>query len=109
MLRLKVQEREVRETRIESETAILLIRNESLDEELKAEMEEFTSMRERMASPRKKNKAFHSNMFEKLQRMREKHSVHEQESNTGPDYADPRETGKTRTRKLSTNLHFWAV
>ena len=46
----------------------------SLDEELKVEMEEFTSMSERMAALRKKSKALHSNMVSKLERMREKYA-----------------------------------
>ena len=64
MLRLKVHEREAREARIESETAALFAKIMSLDEELTVEMEEFTSMREKMAELRKKNKAFHSNMID---------------------------------------------
>ena len=54
MLRLKVQEREAIEARIESKTTSLLAKSISLDEELTAEMEEFVSMRERMAALRKK-------------------------------------------------------
>ena len=81
----------------------------SLDEELIAKMEEFNFTRERMASLRKKNKAFHSNMIDKLQGISGKYSNREQEANAGPDYAHPRETGKTPSRKLSTNLHFWAI
>ena len=58
--------------RIESETSTLLAKITSLDEELTVKMEKFTSMRERMAALRKKNKAFHSNMTDKLQKMGEK-------------------------------------
>ena len=47
MLRLKVQEREAIEARIESKTTSLLAKIMSLDKELTVEMEEFTSMRER--------------------------------------------------------------
>ena len=66
MLWLKVQEREAREARIESETAALLSICMSLYEELTMKKEEFTSMRERMVALKKKNKAFHSNIIDKL-------------------------------------------
>ena len=48
-LKLKVQEREARESRIELETIALLDKSVSLDKELTVEMEEFASMREMMA------------------------------------------------------------
>ncbi|TMX02339.1 hypothetical protein EJD97_021943 [Solanum chilense] len=67
MLRLKVQEREARDARIESETTAL----------------------ERMAALRKKNKTFHRNMIDKLWKMGEKYPVYEQGANTGPDNACP--------------------
>ena len=76
MLRLKVQEREAREVRIESETATLLAKSMSLDKEMIVEMEEFTSTIESMAALRKKNKDFYSNMTDKLQKMRLKHPVY---------------------------------
>ena len=66
MLWLKVQKREAREARIDSETNALLAKSMSLDKELTVEMGEFTSMRERMAALRKKNKVFHSNKIYKL-------------------------------------------
>ena len=66
MLQLKVQEREAKEARIESENAALLAKSMSLDEEMTVEMKEFFSMRERMAALRMKNKAFHSNIIDKL-------------------------------------------
>ena len=87
MLWLKVQEREAREARIESETTALLAKSMSLDEEVIVEMEEFASMRETIATLRKKNKAFHSNMIDKHQRMRKKYPIYEQEANSGPDNA----------------------
>ncbi|TMX04916.1 hypothetical protein EJD97_003960 [Solanum chilense] len=102
MLRLKVQEREARESRIESETATLLAKSMSLDEELTVEMEEFASMRERMAALRKKNKAFHSNMIDKLQKMREKCPVYEQGANRGPNKAHP---GATREKDDEEIVH----
>ena len=49
---MKVQEREAREVGIELEIAALLDKSLSLDEEMTVEMEEFTSMRERMAAVR---------------------------------------------------------
>ena len=73
MLLSKVQERKVREARIESKIAALLAISMSLDEELTVEMEEFTSMRESMAALRKKNKAFHKKVIDKLQKMCEKY------------------------------------
>ncbi|XP_015064577.1 uncharacterized protein LOC107009747 [Solanum pennellii] len=94
MLRLNVQEREARESRIESETTTLLAKSMSLDEELTVEMEEFASMIEKMAALRKKNKAFHSNMIDKLQKMQEKCPVYEQGANRGPNNAHPGENGE---------------
>ena len=64
----------------------------SLDEELTVEMEELTSMRERIVALRKKNKAFSSNMTDKLQKMGEKYTVYEQGANNGPDNAHPEVT-----------------
>ena len=87
MLWLKVQEREAREVRIDSETAALLAKSMSFDKELTIEMGEFAYMRERMAALRKKNKAFHSNTIDKLQKRGEKYPVYEQGSNSGPDNA----------------------
>ena len=55
-------------------------------------MKEFTSMRERMAVLRKKNKAFHSNMIDKLKKMHEKHSVYEQRDNSDDNNAHPEAT-----------------
>ena len=57
-------------------------------------MKEFNFTRERMASLRKKNKAFHRNMIDKLQGISGKYSNREQEANAGPDYAHPRATGE---------------
>ena len=94
IFQLKVQEREEREARIESETVGLLSKNVSLDEELTVEMEELASIREMMAALRKKNKAFHSNMIDKLQRMREKYPIYEQEADSGPDNTHLVETGE---------------
>ncbi|TMX04719.1 hypothetical protein EJD97_005310 [Solanum chilense] len=87
MLQLKVQEREARETRIDSETTALLTKSMSPDEELTIEMDEFASMRERMAALKKKNKVFHKNMIDKLRKMGEKYSVSEQGANSGPNNA----------------------
>ncbi|TMW86097.1 hypothetical protein EJD97_021959 [Solanum chilense] len=92
MLQLKVQEREVRDAKIESENAALLAKSMSLDEELTVEMEELTAMRERMSALRKKNKAFHINMIDKLRKMGEKYPVYEQGANSGPDNAHPEVT-----------------
>ena len=78
MLRLKVQEREAREVRIDSETAALLAKSKSFDKELTIEMGEFAYMREKMAALRKKNKAFLSNMIDKLWKMSKKYPVYEQ-------------------------------
>ena len=64
----------------------------SHDEEQTLEMEEFTSMRERMVALRKKNKAFRRNMTDKLQKMGKKYPVYEQGSNNGPDNAHPEAT-----------------
>ncbi|XP_015064647.1 uncharacterized protein LOC107009834 [Solanum pennellii] len=60
----------------------------SLDGELTVEMEEFASMRERMAALRKKNKTFHSNKIDKLWKMGEKYPVYKQGPNIGPDNAN---------------------
>jgi len=89
MLRLKVQEREVREARIELETIALLAKSTWLDDELTVEMEEFASMRQRMVVLRKKNKAFQSNMIDKLWKMGEKYPVYEQGANSFLDNAHP--------------------
>ena len=89
MLRLKVQEREAR---LDSETAALLAKSMSLDKELTVEMEEFASVRERMVALRKKNKAFHSDIIDKLQKMGKKYPVYEQGANSGPDNAHPEVT-----------------
>ncbi|XP_027770126.1 uncharacterized protein LOC107009533 isoform X2 [Solanum pennellii] len=99
-LRLKVQDREAREARIEAETAALLTKSMSLDEELTVEMEEFTSMADRMAALRKQNKAFHSNMIDKLQKMREKHPVFEQGANSYPDNAHPEATEEDNDEEI---------
>ena len=87
LLRLKAQEREAREARIESETTTLLAKSMSLKEELSVEMEKFTSMREMMVALRKKNKAFHNDMIDKLQKMGEKYPAYEQGANSGPHNA----------------------
>ncbi|TMX02568.1 hypothetical protein EJD97_021074, partial [Solanum chilense] len=100
MFRLKVQEREARETRIELEAAALLAKSMSLDEELIVEMEEFTSMRERMASLRKKNKVFHRNMINKLQKIRKKYPVYEQGTNNDLDNAHPEATGEDNEEEI---------
>ncbi|TMW92253.1 hypothetical protein EJD97_013295 [Solanum chilense] len=92
LLRLEVQEREAREARIESETTILLDKIMSLDEEMTVEMEEFASMRERMAGLRKKSKSFHRNMIDKLRKMGEKYPVYKQGANSGPNNAYPKAT-----------------
>ena len=57
------------------ETTALLAKRMSLDEGLILEMEEFASIREMMVALRKKNKAFHSNMIDKLCKMDEKYPV----------------------------------
>ena len=46
-------------------------------------------MRKRMVALRKKNKAFHRNMIDKLQKMRKKFPVYEQGYNSGPDNTNP--------------------
>ncbi|TMW81921.1 hypothetical protein EJD97_007382, partial [Solanum chilense] len=94
MLRFKVHEREPREARIESENAALLSKSMSLDEEMTLEMEEFTSMRKRMAALRKKNKAFHSNMIDKLQKMCKKCPVYEQGTNNDLNNVHPKAIGE---------------
>ena len=104
ILRLKVQEREEREAKIKSETTALLSKNMSLDEELTVKIEEFTSMRERMAALRKNNKAFHSNMIDKLRKMGKKYPVYEQGANSGPNNVHPEAT-ETTMKKSSTSLH----
>ena len=85
MLRLKVQEREAREVRIDSEITALLAKSMSLDNKLTVEMEEYASMRKRMAALRKKNKAFHRDMTNKI--WNKKYAVYEQGANSGPDNA----------------------
>ena len=75
-----------------SETNALLDKNMSLDEELTVEMEEFAFMRERMVALRKKNKAFLSNMFDKLWKMGKKYHIYEQGANSGPENAHPEAT-----------------
>ncbi|TMW99762.1 hypothetical protein EJD97_001995 [Solanum chilense] len=92
MLRFKVQEIKEREARIESETDALLDKSLSLDKELIVEIERFTSMRGRMTTLRKKNKAFHSNMIDKLRKMSKKYPVYEQGAYNGPDNAHPEVT-----------------
>ena len=94
MFQLKVQERAARESRIESEIAALLAQSMSLDEELTVEMEEFVCIREKMVKLRKKNKAFNSNMIDKLHKMREKYTVYGQGANSGPDNTHPGVTGE---------------
>ena len=63
-------------------------------------MEEFSSMRERMTALRKKNKAFHSNMIDKLSKMGEKYPIYEQGANSGPDNAHPEATEKDDDEKI---------
>ena len=92
MLRLRIQEREMREAEIKSNTASLLARNASLDEELTTQMAEFINMKERMSALRKNNKTFHHNMTDKLQKIREKYSIREQEASGGPDDTHPGDT-----------------
>ena len=94
IFQLKVQERKARESSIELKTVALLDKNVSLDEELTMEIKDFASMRERMAIQRKNNKVFHSNMIDKLQRMREKYPIYEQEADSGPDNTHLVETGE---------------
>ena len=94
MLLSKVQERKVREARIESKIAALLAISMSLDEELTVEMEEFSSMRERMAALRRKTKVFHSNMIDKLQKMCKKYPIYERGANSGPNNAYPEVSGE---------------
>ena len=72
----------------------------SLNEELIVEMEEFTSMRERMAALRKKNKVFHSNMIDKLQKMRENYPVYKKGAKSGPDNAHPGATGENEGEEI---------
>ncbi|TMW89618.1 hypothetical protein EJD97_016896 [Solanum chilense] len=57
-------------------------------------MEEFASMRKKMVALRKKNKAFHSNMIDKLQKMLEKYPIYEQEANNGPHNPYPEAAGE---------------
>ncbi|TMW92342.1 hypothetical protein EJD97_013178 [Solanum chilense] len=64
------------------------------------EMKEFASIRERMAALRKKNKAFCSNMIDKLQKIRIKYPVYEQEANRGPDNAHPGAIGEDDDEKI---------
>ncbi|TMW93006.1 hypothetical protein EJD97_012304 [Solanum chilense] len=100
MLRLKVQEKEARETRIESETTSLLAKSMSNDDDLTVEMEEFASMRERMAALRKNNKAFHSNIIDKLWKMGEKYPVCEKEAGSGSDNAHPEATEEDDDKEI---------
>ena len=76
------------------ETVVLLAKSIPLDEDLTVEIEEFASMRERMATLRKKNKIFHSNMLDKLPKMRKKYPGYEQGANSGPNNAHPEVTGE---------------
>ena len=92
MLRLKVQERDTRDARIESDTTALLSKSMSLDNELTVEMEGFSSMRERMTTLRNKNKVFHCNMIDKLRKMGKKYPEYEQGAGRGPDNAHRKET-----------------
>ena len=106
MIWLKVQEREAREARIESKTAALLAKSVSLDEELTVEMEEFASVRERMVALRKKNKAFHSDIIDKLQKMGKKYPVYEQGDKSGPNYAYPKATEENDDEEIVYNPPF---
>ena len=69
------------------------------------EMAKFTSMRERMAKMRNKNKEFHNYMIVELQNMRRIYSIREQEASGGPDDTEMEQLGKTLTRKSSINLN----
>ena len=53
-------------------------------------MEEFASMRERMASQREKNKAFYSNMMYNLRKIGKRYLIYKQETNSGPDNTHPK-------------------
>ena len=106
MLWLKVQKREAREARIDSETNALLAKSMSLDKELTVEMGEFASMRESMVALRKKNKAFHSNTIDKLQKMGKKYPVYEQGANSGPDNAHPEVTEEDDGEEIVYNPPF---
>ena len=103
--RLKVQEREAREERIESETDTVLAKSVSLDEELTVEMEEFPSMRKSMVELRKKNKSFHSNMINKLQKCVKNIPSTRKGLIVVPITLTLERLGKTMARKSTTNLH----
>ena len=85
--------------------ATLLAKSMSLDEELTVEMEEFTSMRESMAALRKKNKAFHKKVIDKLQKMCEKYPFYAKGLIVIPITLTLERLGKTTMRKLFTSLH----
>ena len=63
-------------------------------------MEEFASMRMRMDALRKKNKAIHSDMTDKLRKTEGKYPVYEQGANSGPDNAHPEATEKDDDEKI---------
>ena len=78
----------------------MLARNAALDEKLMVEMAEFANTSERIVEMRKKNKSFHKNMIVKLQKMRGRYSVREQEANSGPDDAHHRATGEDSNKEI---------
>ncbi|TMX02958.1 hypothetical protein EJD97_019151 [Solanum chilense] len=106
MLRLKVQERVETEESIESETAALLAKSMLLDEELTSEMQEFVSMRGKMVTLRKKNKALHSNMINKLLKMGEKYPIYERGTNSGPGDTHPEATEEDDDEEIIYNRPF---
>ena len=53
----------------------MFARNAALDEEWTVDMVEFTTIRERMTKLRNKNKVFHHDMIDKLQKMRGTNSI----------------------------------
>ena len=69
-------------------------------------MKEFTSMRERTDALRKKNKVFHSNMIDKLQKMREKHPAYKQGANSGPNKTHPKATEEDEDEEVVYKLPF---
>ena len=106
MFWLKVEEWKAR---IESERAALLDKSMSLDKELTMEMEEFASIRERMAALRKKNKAFHSIMTDKHQKWGKKTPSTSKGPVVVPTMLTSKQLRKTTMRKLATYLHSLVV
>ncbi|KAK4729582.1 hypothetical protein R3W88_022570 [Solanum pinnatisectum] len=92
--RLKQEIQETRERRMEVEiaTAIAQVANTALDEELAAKMARYAIMNEETAAMRKEHDVFNKDITRRLQKIHEKCSFVNQETNSGPKDTHPRAT-----------------